>query len=71
MALILITMLGTPDLGKDEQGGPPLPELTVRTRNFGLMGKMCIRDRNMTTKPSDGSKAGKQKDNANADETTS
>ncbi len=29
---------GTPDLGKDEQGGPSLPELTVRTRNFGLMG---------------------------------
>lgn len=34
-------------------------------------GDVYLTPMNMTTKPSDGSKAGKQKDNANADETTS
>ncbi len=34
-------------------------------------GDVYLTPMNMTTKPSDGSKAGKQKDNANADEKTS
>lgn len=34
-------------------------------------GDVYLTPMNMTTKPSDGCKAGKQKDNANADETTS